>query len=305
MTLPKASRFRFAAAFAGLLTANVVHAQPAPSPPPPGPPPAPPADVPRAPSPAPKVPPASGPEVTVVARDGATFHGQMVEKIPGQYVTLRLATGEQRRIAWWFIQSLIGPDGTDQITGPQVAIDFRADDDRAKLQKLGKDGEWFDACQSPCRGRVSATGIYRVGGDGIRRSESFKLTHDGTRIDASVGTTGRTVGGAILGIGGGAVAYVGLIMLLVGASTEPQTSSGGPSRPLTNDERSDLMTVGSLMLLGGAGAGVGGLLILLNNQTDVTFSQGRAARPAAPGASAGRAISLGRGFYLTERGLAF
>jgi hypothetical protein len=250
------------------------------------------------------LPPTSGPEVTVVARDGATFHGQMVEKIPGQYVTLRLATGEDRRIAWWFIQSLIGPDGTDQITGPQVAIDFRADDDRAKLQKLGKDGEWFDACQTPCRGRVSATGTYRVGGDGIRLSESFKLTGDAMRIDASVGTRGRTVGGAILAIGGGAVAYVGALVFLLGAA-EAASRGDDTSRPLTDDERSDLRTVGGVMFLAGAGAGIGGLLMLLNNQTEVTFSHGPAGRPAARGPASGRAISLGRGFYLTDRGLAF
>jgi hypothetical protein len=237
--------------------------------------------------------------VTVIARDGATFHGQLVEKIPGQYVALRLPSGEQRQIAWWFIRSLIGPDGTDEIAGPAVTVEFSADDDRAALQKLGSDGEWFDACKSPCRGRVSTTGIYRVGGDGIRSSESFKITEQGSRIDASVGTTGRAVGGAILGVGGGIVAYVGAIVFVVGSAGASERTNDG-TRPLTDEESRNLRTVGGLMFLGGAAAGVGGLVMLLNNRTEVSVSHGSGRQ------SSGRnAIPLGRGFFLTERGLAF
>jgi hypothetical protein len=303
-----ASSFGLTLVLAGLLTANA-RAQTAPSALPPPPPP-PPAAQPQPPSP-PSIPPAaapasSGPEVTVVARDGATFRGQLIEKIPGQYVTLRLPNGEPRRIMWWFIESLIGPDGQNQIVGPVVKVQFRADDERAALQKLGRDGEWFDACLAPCNGAVSATGTYRVAGDGIRASESFKLPPDKVRIEAEVGTRGRTVGGAILAIGGGVIAYVGAIVFLVGLSTNAQSERDGSSRVLSDEERDNLRTTGGLMVLGGGGAAVGGLFMLLNNKTDVQVlhdPSGAARNGSATQESVG--IRLSPGLYLTERGLAF
>src|ERR1700689_677802 len=39
-------------------------------------------------------------DVGVVTRDGATFRGELVEKVPGDHVTIKLASGEVKRFAW-------------------------------------------------------------------------------------------------------------------------------------------------------------------------------------------------------------
>jgi hypothetical protein len=113
------------------------------------------------------------------------------------------------------------------------------------------------------------------------------------------------VGGALLAIGGGVVAYVGAIVFLVGASQSSTTTDDAGPGTLSDDERQDLRTVGGLMFLGGAAAGVGGLVMLLNNKTDVSFTQGGATRAPTRATAAGPALDLGRGFFLTTRGLAF
>jgi hypothetical protein len=202
--------------------------------------------------------PMAGPQITVFVVDGAVFRGELVEKIPGQYVTLRLSTGEHRRILWRFIARI--SESSDTSSAPVVQIQFRADDERAVLQKLGADSVWFDVCATPCAGKVSSTGLYRVGGSGISTSESFKIrsaSHP-ARIDAEVATTGRRVLGGILTIGGGIVAYFAAIVFLA-------TTAGGES-----DRSSEASTASGLVFLGSAAATVTGLVLLTTNDTEVS-----------------------------------
>ena len=49
---------------------------------------------------------------TVRLRDGSTFQGELVEKVPGDRVTIRLATGEIKRFAWGDIVPEAAPAAT-------------------------------------------------------------------------------------------------------------------------------------------------------------------------------------------------
>lgn len=267
---------------------------PPPAPPPPAPPPpAPPSEAAPAPPPPPAAPPPPPPstagEITVVAKDGAVFRGRLVEKMPGHYVTVLLPTGESRRIAWSFIAEMDG----ETLTGPQTTVRFSADDPRATLQK-GGGGGFFDACKAPCAGRVSASGVYRVGGDGIRPSDPFRLPsgRDSVSIDAKTASKSTTVVGAIMGVGGGFLAYVGGMLYLLGSSNDTRITDDGQDRYLTPEERENMQTAGGALFVTGAVVGTVGLVMLLK-QTEVTTSQRPKPRTAKPGVR------------LTARGLVF
>ncbi len=176
-----------------------------PAPPPPPQPPPPPAAAAAAPVPAPSAAPAPAPapaantEVEITTFDGAVFHGALVEKLPGRYVTLHLATGEYRRIAWQYIAKMTGPDATASDV-PKVAMRFEADSPSAAIEKYV--GAWRSVCLTPCDGKLTLGASYRVGGHGIRPSEPFRLPKSGKKlkIDANVGTEGSTIAGALLGM---------------------------------------------------------------------------------------------------------
>src|SRR5678815_4389071 len=55
----------------------------------------------------------------VTLRDGSIVQGELVEKVPGDHITLKLATGEVRQIAW----SDVAPE---QASPPPVQTQRRA-----------------------------------------------------------------------------------------------------------------------------------------------------------------------------------
>jgi hypothetical protein len=261
--------------------------EPAPPPPPP-----PPAES-AAPAVAPAAPPTTSDESVVVAKDGATFRGVIVERIPGQYVTVRLATGEYRRVAWNFIARVDGP-GAELFAGPKVSVRFQADDERAALQKYLGSGNWARICLTPCSGQVSADATYRVGGEGLISSEPFRLRPPpkATRVEAEVHTRARRVGGAILGVGGGGLALMGLSFYAVGAAGS-YDNNNGQTQTLTPDEQRGFKTAGGVMMALGVAAGVAGLVLLLNSSSEAHVSKTRSA------------LKLGKNLRLGPAGLQF
>jgi hypothetical protein len=213
--------------------------------------------------------PPTSPGIRVITTDGAEFRGSLVEKIPGQYVTVLLATGEPRRIAWNAIARITGAEA-EEVPSQKTVVRFEADDSRAQLEKFV--GAWQPVCSTPCEGPLSLDGSFRIGGDGIKASEPFTLLADGraVKINANVGTNGRAVLGGFLAIGGGIVAYVGALAFLLGAAVNT-TDSGDVG---TTSHDSSLRTSGGVVALAGAAAGITGLVILLNDKTDVHVTRG-------------------------------
>jgi hypothetical protein len=230
------------------------------------------------------------------------IRGELVEKLPGQYVTVRLSTGEHRRIRWDYIVQV--SEGNE---APKIAhVFFRSEDSRATLQRLSPNGTWFNVCRTPCTGKVAGRGLYRVAGDGVTASEPFRLpTADGyvgietTRVSGE-GT--RTLG-AVLALGGGAVAYIGLLVLSISA----QNSYDDYGNQTDNDnDDNDAAVTGLMMMLGGAGAGIAGIVMMVRGKTLVHVAElkrRQAGRPLLERPEL--SIPLGNGFALTERGLSF
>jgi hypothetical protein len=241
--------------------------------------------------------------VTVVTTNGALFRGELIEKWPNSHVTLRLPTGEYRRVPWQYISRV----SSDAIAAPTATtrVLFRSEHEAATLQRLEPAGTWFDVCRTPCAGVVAARGVYRVSGEGLRDSEPFTLTGRGQAVairTTRVGTRSSSVLGGILAIGGGSAAYVGLILLGTHAST------GAGHDPPEEDDWEGAGETGAVMLLGGTAAAIVGLVTLLRNKTDVELVRAQSrgtAQPSPVRERAGFSIPLSKTLAFTERGLSW
>jgi hypothetical protein len=244
--------------------------------------------------------------VTVVTTDGAVFRGELIEKWPNRHVTVRLSTGEYRRILWQYIVRLTS--GADTPVGATTQVFFRSEDRDATLQRLDSGGIWFDVCRTPCAGRVATRGVYRVSGDGLRGSEPFRLSRHGPYVGIEttrVGTQGRAALGGVMTIGGGVAAYAGLLVL---AASVP---GGGHDEDWGEDNRSEndweeARGVATIMLLGGTAVGIVGLVTLLRNKTEVELVELKrrsAMQPVPTRERGGFSIPISSSLVLTERGL--
>ena len=246
------------------------------------------------------------PTATVVTIDGAVFRGELVEKWPNRHVTLRLSTGEYRRVLWQHIRQL--STGASAPLGATTRVFFRSESAEATLQRVHPGGTWFDVCRTPCAGAVATRGVYRVAGDGIRPSDPFTLSGHGSQVALSttrVGTQGTSVLGAVLAIGGGAAAYAGMLVLMTSAPAayaEDWEDDG-------DEERwEDAQSAGLLLMLGGTAVGVVGIVTMARNRTKTKLVNLEPRRGALSVPERGRAsfsIPISSGLALTERGLVF
>jgi hypothetical protein len=233
------------------------------------------------------------------------FRGELIEKWPNRHVTVRLSTGEYRRILWQYVARLTS--GAETPVSATTQVFFRSENDDATLQRLDSAGIWFDVCRTPCAGRVASRGVYRVAGDGLRGSDPFTLSRFGPNVaieTTRVGTSGKSALGGIMAIGGGVVAYAGLVVIM-GSSAHGE-DWGEDSR--TENDWEDARGAAIVMLLGGTALGIVGLVTLLRNKTNVELVELRhrgATQSLPPRERAGFSVQITSGLALTERGLAW
>ena len=230
-----------------------------------------------------------------MVRDGAVFRGVLVEKVPGQYVTVKLATGEFRRIVW---DSVVRIDG-DVAARSKTYVRFHANDDGAELEEFAASGDWVSLCRTPCEGWVTQGQALRVGGPKVQPSDPFQvpLGREQLRVDADAKARSKRIWGVVTAVGGGGLFLVGSSFLTVGAASNATVQdSNGMTRPLTDSERRNFRTAGGVMMGLGAAVGITGLVLLLNSQTEV-----QVAKRSVPG----RRRAAAGGPRLTLRGLEF
>lgn len=203
------------------------------------------------------VPGTPAPTDTVTLRDGSIYSGQIVEKVPGDHETLKLATGEIKRFDWAeMARTPVPPQAplpgglppipsTIQgfealLPGERVLVRLEADNPHAALQQLTGQQAVYEGegtvgvvdfhrtvCKAPCgvevqRSLAGQTLTYRVGGDGVAGSDWFTLPRSSGPLDLQV-KTGSAAGrawGQVLTWSGIALAVAGGTMLAVGLATQ-------------------------------------------------------------------------------------
>ena len=98
-----------------------------------------------------------------------------------------------------------------------VWVELRASDGAARIERVDSDVV-YPVCAAPCRQRLSRSGVYRIGGEGVRPSASFELTQapGAVTLDVQTGSAARQNLATALFIAGGAGVVVGGFVLFAG-----------------------------------------------------------------------------------------
>ena len=250
----------------------------------------------------------AGPD-TVVLRDGGMLKGNLIEVLPGDHATLQLANGQSARIRWDVIDHIIRngvPLNTAQVqqqaTQPSTAsaptpketgnvwvhidgadnVDLESViTDAAPAGKRVTNG-WATICSAPCDQEVPLAGSYRLAGDGVRPSRTFKLAGkpgDKVYIQADPASRGGFVGGIVLISVGVPVLVIGTFVELVVGLVNVASKADGEYT-----DTSGAQVVGlSMMGLGVAGIITGIVLVAGNGSTklDQTIAGPAASKNAA------------------------
>jgi hypothetical protein len=235
-------------------------------------------------------PPPVSVDTLVRLRSGAVYQGELVERVPGDHITLRLVTGEIKRLGDAEVSAVEDTRGArpkpPEGEARTVRVDLQSTRPEAALVRIaarpgGLDGNFNGSlagssegqlvCVAPC-GLAVAPGRFVVGGPGLRQSEVFELTgrNPGVRIAADPGTEGKLTGGIVLAGLGALSGLVGLGMIEVSAIDGYDRYDDG----YTSRQRapSQLLPVGLALLGLGAVVGVIGVVMAANSQTKVELA---------------------------------
>jgi hypothetical protein len=289
---------------------------------------------------------AASDKLTVKLKNGAEYRGELVERVPGDHVTIKLATGEVKRFEWAELvdasdaaKPKADPDSAPSSgdEGKQAPDDASDADGRAKKPERkvsyddpservssgssysegsvvfldsdqGADLErhigssslavggreldvehWERVCTAPCNRSLPA-GEYRLHGEGLRSSETFRLTGGSAHVSGHLGSKYPFTMGWTLALTGAAVAVT---FALLAATTQPTTATDrfGQTTVVGSDPRGTYWVTAGIA---GAVAAVGVVLWLTNlNSLEVQ------------GGSASIGLHIAKGITLTPAGITF
>ena len=223
---------------------------------------------------------------TVHLADGSVFAGDLVEKVPGDHVTIKLATGEVRRFEWSAIapSALVAATPATPTTTTQVAVvqQFPTLPTRTSHVQLTSDTRgtllvrvdtmpvgpagWPQSrespvCYAPCSADVDANASYYVSGYSITQSSRFAVPEGNAALTVHTGSAGLTIAGAWL-IGTGTLA------LITGAIATPIAFAESKSSAIDGWEEFGLSA-----LIGGAVFILVGIPFIVAGRTRVSMGE--------------------------------
>lgn len=169
---------------------------------------------------------------TVHLTNGNVFSGELVEKIPGDHLTIKLATGEIRKIEWSEIapqsaaiapnapvpQVVVAPMPTPPVRPAHVR--FESDAKGALLVRVDRPGALpygeteTPVCYAPCAADVDANARYYVHGVYISTSARFAIREGESVLSVRAGSSG-------VAAAGGTLLTVGILSTITGAIATP------------------------------------------------------------------------------------
>jgi hypothetical protein len=221
--------------------------------------------------------------ITVWTKDGSMFRGEVVERVPNDHVTIKLATGETKRVEWKDVErdSTTAPKPTPtenretppppggvrvHLEGPEHARLERHMGSGSVSATTGYGGPYSSssasvtisstACYAPCD-RVIPEGRYFAAAEGRRSSGVFDVTGGAHKIEADLGNPYALWGGGILAGAGLALMAVGTWYWGYGSEDPSYVTDKSPR------------TYGLLMIGVGVAATVGGIVMAVSNRNDV------------------------------------
>ncbi len=216
------------------------------------------ADIDTSPPPPVRVAPReTAPVENVRTKNGSLYHGEIIEKVVRDHVTIKLATDEVKTIDWVDIATL---DTLPSVPRPRdLVLDVTADVDGAVLERRNGDGIFTEVCHAPCE-EASPSGLYRIAGPQLVPTRPFQANGN-VQVFATLTTrTMKTAAVTTSALSGGLL-FTGFMLLLADLST--------PSYP--NDKSGLNWATGTVMTLGTLSFVVGmTLLSIAKSQTRIT-----------------------------------
>ncbi len=219
---------------------------------------------------------------TVRLRSGAVYSGHLVEKVPGDHVTLQLATGEIKVIPWADIPAAAAPSAPPAAAA-SVRVRLRAENPHVALYRLSStfggydgDGDAFSGanyervCLTPCDLRLDRASQYQIGGEGVAASDILELpAADRVELTVHAGSASlQALGWVFTYLGGGLALAAPLSLALEAAMPSGPAGNGGlTASPFF------WPTVGAAAL--GVGLLAVGLPLWLGNGTKVSMRSSR------------------------------
>lgn len=247
--------------------------------------------------------PAAGAEDVVVLKDGGAVRGTVMEVLPNDHVSVKLADGRTATIAWSVVHHIEqaakpaaptttpAPAPTPQVV-PQapapvtpeatgsVHVTMEGDGDAVLEQDHG--GAWAQACSGSC-GRDLPLGVaYRITGSGVKTSGSFRLLgKPGDHIVLHLNTASSAAfsGGVTMAVLGGLAATIGFWGTLV-ANGQNQDDGYDDDYDYQNEHHTSVVPWVVTTLVGAAVGTVGLVMAVSNEKTKVTQSAGTADKAA-------------------------
>ncbi|HEX7601857.1 MAG TPA: hypothetical protein VF316_09640, partial [Polyangiaceae bacterium] len=225
---------------------------------------------------------------TVTLKNGSLYRGALIERIQGDHVTLKTATGEVKTFLWADLAPAAAPapvapsPPAKPLEAPGVLVTLTGDEgvhlERVTgtesggawitMQSNSSGGSWGSGwagqgrggmavlygpvCQAPCNVRVDSSYVYRVAGPGYVATRTFQVSGDAVRVDAHMGSMAQRVLGWVAFGAGLAVGATGLVGGWICSAIPNCTSTGW-------------------FIAGGVGlaAAVGGLVMVLTSGSSV------------------------------------
>ncbi len=217
-------------------------------------------------------------------RDGSAVQGELVERVPGDHVTLKLATGEVRRIEWAAIAA-VRPGGAPEAGPRTVPVSVASDHRGTSLHRIdqlatlitgrgyGTLAHFSKVCDAPCLANVELNPdvSYYVDGPDIPVSRPFTVNDRVRSLHVKGGSSAlQGLAAASILVGGLAVTTGGSLWIIGAVQTREARvhHSAGPNGPR-------LATAGMGTLIAGAALIVIGIPLALATRTHVTDDAGR------------------------------
>ncbi len=216
----------------------------------------------------------------VYMKDGSLLRGVLVEMMPGDHVSIQLPTGQVAVVRWDAITRVERATRVDvkapppavpttvQTAGAGQALVHIETDKPLQVETHIIGREWRFACDAPCDIALDLDKAYRIIGDGVRPSPTFRIAAaPGGRVVLDVATASKSglVGGIVMASVGAPLMLIGGVIVAVGGLSSASGLSTGDG-----EKKSGWIVFGI-----GAGGLVGGVILILTNaRTNVVQSNG-------------------------------
>jgi hypothetical protein len=163
-----------------------------------------------------------------------------------------------------------------------IYVELKTDNSAVRIDRYIDGVGQLPVCHAPCRQYLRTDDIYIIGGEGVKTTSRFQLPTDrnAVMLDVKAGSSSKSSMGALFVGLGGALAYIGFIVLEANTVATAAEATNGT----TTSSHAGGQVIGLGMTVGGLALLISGIVMVSGSKTTVVSSTGSTftenARPA-------------------------